>query len=130
MSNKEQTLFSTFLDKLKGKYIPNEKEQRIIDIVEEMCNQSDSDIKMAPLTHRYFIVNKRLEYWIRISEFEVTITNHKFTLNYSGNAKFHTLLQNTVSNSIEQARNEFEETVFQNEVELLDNIKQSLTLKY
>ena len=127
--NKTETLFSNLLDRVKGKYVPNEKEQRIIDIVDELCKHSESDIKVAPLTQRYFIVNKTLEYWVRISEFEVTITNHKFTLNYGGTNKFHTLLADIISNTIEKARNEFEESVFQNEIELLDNIKQSLTLK-
>ena len=130
MVNQTQTLFSSIMSNIRGKYKPNEKEQRIIDIVEEMCKHPQSDIKMAPLTHRFFIVNKQKEYWIRITEFEVTITNHKFTLQYSGVSKFHDILSDIVRSAIEKARDEFDESVFQNELELLDNIKQSLTLKY
>ena len=53
-------------NKLIPKYKPNEKEQLILDIVTNLCEQSDTDIKMAPISGRYFLVNKRLEYWVRL----------------------------------------------------------------
>ncbi len=109
-------------EKLIPKYKPNKKEQLILDIVTSMCEQSDTDIKMAPLTHRYYLVNKRLEYWVRLYDNGVTITNHKFTFSYGAPQAYQNLLIEKVVKAIEKSRDEFEKTIFENEVELLENI--------
>ncbi len=117
-----QTLFEKLLEKVSPKFKPNEKEALIISIIKEMCSQSDTDIMMAPISGRYFIVNKRLEYWVRLWEDGVTITNHKFTFSNSSPQAFQSLLIKEVEKAIEKSRDEFETAVFQNEVELLENI--------
>ena len=114
-------------EKLNPKYKFNEKEQLIFDIVTNLCEQSDTEIKMAPISGRYFLVNKRLEYWLRIGDDGITITNHKFTHSNYSPQRFQTILIEVVEHAIEVSRNEFERAVFQNEVELLENIKSSIT---
>ena len=109
-------------NKLIPKYKPNEKEQLILDIVTNLCEQSDTDIKMAPISGRYFLVNKRLEYWVRLWEEGITITNHKFTFTNTSLQSFQSIVINVVETAIEESRDEFETAVFQNEVELLENI--------
>lgn len=109
-------------EKIIPKYKPNEKEQLILDIITNLCEQSDTDIKMAPISGRYYMVNKRLEYWVRVWEDGITITNHKFTFENRGLQAFQTLVIDVVQQSIEKSRSEFEEAVFQNEIELLGNI--------
>jgi hypothetical protein len=109
-------------EKLNPKYKFNEKEQLILDIVTNLCEQSDTEIKMAPISGRYFLVNKRLEYWLRIGDDGITITNHKFTYSNMSPQRFQTIVIEVVVRAIEVSRNEFETAVFQNEVELLENI--------
>jgi hypothetical protein len=109
-------------EKLNPKYKFNEKEQLIFDIVTNLCEQSDTEIKMAPISGRYFLVNKRLEYWLRIGDDGITITNHKFTYSNMSPQQFQTIVIKLVEDAIEVSRNEFETAVFQNEVELLENI--------
>jgi hypothetical protein len=109
-------------EKLIPKYKLNKKEQLILDIVTNMCEQPDTDIKMAPLTHRYYLVNKRLEYWVRLYDNGITITNHKFTFSYGAPQAYQDMLIKRVTEAIEKSRDEFELAVFQNEVELLENI--------
>ena len=113
-------------ERLLPKYKPNKKEQLILDIVTSMCEQSDTDIKMAPLTHRYYLVNKRLEYWVRLYDNGITITNHKFTFSYGAPQAYQDLLIEKVVKAIEKSRDEFEAAVFQNELELLENISASI----
>lgn len=122
----EETWFERILTRIQTPKKWNDKEQLIIDILSKICELEDTEIKVAPVTGRYFIVNKRLEYWIRINEHEVSITNHRFTLNYIGIGAFHYLLTKIVAKQVEKQRDEFEKTVFQNEVELLENIKGSI----
>ena len=109
-------------DKLNPKYRVNQKEQLILDIINNLCEQADTDIKMAPISGRYFLVNKRLEYWVRIWEDGITITNHKFTFTNSALQSFQKLVIDIVEGAIEKSRDEFETAVFQNEVDLLENI--------
>jgi len=116
-------------DKLNPKYKFNEKEQLIMDIVTNLCKQSDTDIKMAPISGRYFLVNKRLEYWLRIGDDGITITNHKFTYSNMSPQQFQGIVISVVENAIEESRNEFEMAVFQNEVELLENIITNIKTK-
>jgi hypothetical protein len=109
-------------EKLIPKYKPNPKEQLILDIVTNLCEQSDTDIKMAPISGRYYLVNKRLEYWVRLWEDGITITNHKFTFTNTSLQSFQAIVIGVVESAIEKSRDEFEQAVFQNEVELLENI--------
>jgi hypothetical protein len=109
-------------EKINPSYKPNEKERLILDVVENMCNQNDTDIKMAPLSGRYYLVNKRKEFWIKIYDNGITITNHKFTFSHYAIQSFQDLIIRKVEAAIEKSRDEFEEAIFQNEVELLENI--------
>ena len=107
---------------INPKYKPNQKEKLIIDIIQNMCDQSDTDIRMAPITGRYYIVNKRLEYWVKVYDDGISITNHKFTFTNHASQLFQSVLIKIIQKTMENHRNEFESTVFQNEMELLENI--------
>jgi hypothetical protein len=109
-------------EKIWPVYKMNEKEKLTYDVIKMLCEQSDTDLKIAPISGRYFMVNKRLSYWAKVEDFSVSITNHRFTLTNSVNGEYQKLLVKMVDEFIEADRNEFEETIFQNEVELLENI--------
>jgi hypothetical protein len=116
-------------EKIIPKYKPNEKEKLILDIVTNLCEQNDTEIKMAPISGRYYLVNKRLEYWVRIWEDGITITNHKFTFTNTALQSFQEGVIKIVENAIEKSRDEFEQAVFQNEIELLQNISVNIKTK-
>jgi len=75
------------------------------------------------------LVNKRLEYWVKIGDDGITITNHRFTYSNMSPQQFQTIVIKAVENAIEKSRNEFEAAVFQNEVELLENIVINIKIK-
>ena len=109
-------------EKLIPKYKLNKKETLILDVITNLCTHPDTDIKMAPITGRYYLVNKKLEYWIRVWDDGITITNHKFTFTNTSPQGFQSMVIKIVEKAIEKSRDEFEAAVFQNEVELLENI--------
>lgn len=115
-------MLKTLKQKIWPPYKMNDKEKLTYDVIKMLCEQSDTDLKIAPLTGRYFMVNKRLSYWAKVEDFSVSITNHKFTLTNTVNSEYQKLLVEMINQFIEADRNEFEETIFQNEVELLENI--------
>ena len=116
-------MFKAIKEKLWPPYQMNEKEQLTFDVIKMLCEQPDTDLKIAPLTGRYFMVNKRLSYWAKVEDFSVSITNHKFTLTNTINAEYQKLITAMVNEFVEADRTEFEQTIFQNEVELLQSIK-------
>jgi len=113
-------------DKIIPKYKPNEKEKLILDVVNNLCQHPDTDILMAPLSSRYYLINKKLEYWVRVYDNGITITNHKFTFSNTSPEMFQDMIVELISNAIEKSRDEFETAVFQNELELLENIVTSI----
>lgn len=113
-------------DKIIPKYKPNEKEKLILDVINNLCEHPDTDILMAPLSARYYLINKKLEYWVRVYDNGITITNHKFTFSNTSHSMFQDMIVELVANTIEKNRDEFETAVFQNELELLENISASI----
>ena len=115
-------LINWFKENVIPKYKMNEKETLILDVVSTLCEHPHTDIKMAPITGRYYLVNKELQYWIRLWDDGITITNHKFTFTNASPQGYQHMLIKIVEKAIEKSRDEFEKTVFQNEVHLLQNI--------
>ena len=119
-------MLSWLKDKMIPKYKPNEKEQLILEVIANLCQHSETDILMAPLSGRYYLINKKLEYWVRVYDNGITITNHKFTFSNTSPQTFQDMIVELISNAIEKSRDEFETAVFQNELELLENIVTSI----
>ena len=119
-------MLSWLKDKMIPKYKPNEKEQLILEVITHLCQHSETDILMAPLSGRYYLINKKLEYCVRVYDNGITITNHKFTFSNTSPQTFQDMIVELISNAIEKSRDEFETAVFQNELELLENIVTSI----
>ena len=119
-------MLSWLKDTIIPKYKPNEKEKLILEVVSNLCQHPDTDILMAPLSGRYYLINKKLEYWVRVYDNGITITNHKFTFSNTSPQMFQDMIIELVVHAIEKSRDEFENAVFQNELELLENISASI----
>lgn len=123
---KYKVILNWLRKKFIPKYKPNEQEQLILTIIQNLCKDPYTDIKMAPISDRYYLINKQLEYWIKVQENFISITNHKFTFTSHSHHAFHSLVVSTIRRSIEQDRVDFESTVFQNEVNLLKTISENI----
>ena len=116
-------------DKLIPKYKLNKTEELIVSIIKSLLEQEDTDIKMAPISSRYYIVNKRLEYWVRVNEYGISITNHKFSYTNVSVVQFRDMIAKMIESAMEANRTEFEKAVFKNEVELLESIVKNIKQK-
>ena len=119
-------MLSWLKDTIIPKYKPNEKEKLILEVVSNLCQHLDTEILMAPLSGRYYLINKKLEYWVRVYDNGITITNHKFTFSNTSPQMFQDMIVELIVHAIEKSRDEFENAVFQNELELLENISASI----
>ena len=114
---------------IKPPYKLGETEQLLLDIVNLMCEQEDTDFMMAPTVGKYYVSNRRMEYYIVINDFGIAITNHKFSFERSISSNFSTILINRVQQSMDIDREAFEKDVFRNQLDLLSDIKVSLITK-
>jgi|694.fasta_scaffold108630_7 hypothetical protein len=114
---------------IKPPYKLGETEQLLSDIVNLMCEQEDTDFMMSPGFGKYYVSNRRMEYYIVINDFYIAITNHKFSFERSISSNFSTILINRVQESMDIDREAFEKDVFRNQLDLLEDIKVSLITK-
>lgn len=119
-------LFQYIAEKFFPKYKPTQHEELIIEIINLLFNESDTECITAPISERYYISNKRLGYWVRIGDTAITITNHKFTYVSQSPMNFNNYVVRVVREHIERDRQEFEKEIFKNELDLLTNIKKSI----
>ena len=121
-----KSLFTKFKEKIIPSFKPQEHEQLVIDIIGLLFDDEDTECITAPISGKYYISNKRLGYYVKVGDTSVTITNHKFTYVAQSPLPFNDYVINVVRDYIEKDREEFEKKVFQNELELLKNIKSSI----
>lgn len=105
----------------------NDKEQLLYDIFKLLLNRSDTECITAPISAVYYISNQKLQYWVKVWDEGVTITNHKFSFSHdTTNHRFQREIIAMVQEFMEKDRAQFEKTVFQNEVDMLKEIKQNI----
>ena len=107
-------------------YQLDETEKLIKDIIVGMLGNENTEAITAPLSGAYYISNETLHYYIKIDEFSINITNHKFSFKEGITSKFGNMIIGIVKEFMEKNRKEFEKTVFTNQIELLKNIKNNL----
>lgn len=122
-------MFKTIKEKFFPSYKPNDREQLIVDIIESLLSDADTECITAPISGKYYITNKRLSYWVKVSGENITITNHKFTFSSNAVLTFNDYVIGIIRDYLEKDRQEFEDTVFENEIELLENIKSNIKFK-
>lgn len=126
--DKVQSLHTKIYSFIFKPYLPNEKEQLILDIVSLLLfsRPDTTECITAPVSGIYYVSNEKLGYWAKVSDDSITLTNHKFSFNHEGNFKFQKMIIEMIHTFMENDRALFEQTVFQNEVEMLKNIKEKI----
>ncbi len=110
--------------KRKPKY--NDKEAKLLEVVNKMVTSPDVDLVCNPMSGVYYISNEKIHYYMKVTEFEISITNTKFAYNHVYTSGFGTEILNIVRAAIDQQVEEFDRKVFINEVNLLTNIEKAI----
>ena len=122
-------LFSYVKEKFFPSYKPNQQEELVSEIIDLLFNSEDTECITAPISGKYYISNKTLNYWVKVSDTSITITNHKFTYVVQSPILFNEQVIRKVKEYIEKDREQFEQQVFQNELDLLYNIRENIETK-
>lgn len=110
----------------KKSRIYNDKEAKLLEVVQKMVTSSDVDLVYNPMNNVFYLSNEKLHYYMKITDFEITITNTKFNYNHTYSSQFGNELLAIVKDAIHLRVQEFDRKVFVNEVNLLTNIEKTI----
>lgn len=119
-------IFQKIENFFKRKRIYNDKEAKLLEVVQKMVTSPDVDLVCNPMSNVFYLSNEKLHYYMKITDFEVTITNTKFNYNHTYSSEFGNELLSLVRDAIHLQVQEFDRKVFVNEVSLLTNIEKSI----
>lgn len=119
-------IFQKIENFFKRKRIYNDKEAKLLEVVQKMVTSPDVDLVCNPMSNVFYLSNEKLHYYMKITDFEVTITNTKFNYNHTYSSEFGNELLSLVRDAIHLQVEEFDRKVFVNEVSLLTNIEKSI----
>lgn len=110
------------------KYTPTEQETHFIELIEKMLKHPVTVVKTTPLSRKFFLVNEDLHYYVRISSQGIQVTNSKFSFAKPLHEKVHGRIVKEVYEYLETECSSLEVKMFQNENNLLTEVKTKLEI--
>ena len=100
------------------------EEQKIKEMIVSILKKENTKVSMAPLSKKYFIINKDIELNILVDGGAelVKTANHKFKYGWKFRGEFINQMINLVISWIEADRAVIESEIFINEINLLNDI--------
>ncbi len=100
------------------------EEQKIKEMIVSILKKENTKVNMAPLSKKYFIINKDIELNILVDGGAELIktANHKFKYGWKFRGDFINQMIDLVIAWIESDRAKIESEIFLNEINLLNNI--------
>ena len=101
------------------------EEQKIKEMIVSILKKENTKVNMAPLSKKYFIINKDIELNILVDGGAELIktANHKFKYGWKFRGDFINQMIDLVIAWIESDRAKIESEIFLNEINLLNNIE-------
>lgn len=100
------------------------EEQKIKEMIVSILKKENTKVNMAPLSKKYFIINKDIELNILVDGGAelVKTANHKFKYGWKFRGDFINQMIDLVIEWIENDRSKIEAEIFINEINLLNSI--------
>lgn len=100
------------------------EEQKIKEMIVSILKKENTKVNMAPLSKKYFIINKDIELNILVDGGAelVKTANHKFKYGWKFRGDFINQMIDLVIEWIENDRAKIESDIFVNEINLLNDI--------
>jgi hypothetical protein len=107
----------------------NEKEKFIIEIIESLLLNKDTNCSFSYLSGTYLIINQSLNINIRIDYYNINISGGEIIFSTNTSIKFNQIVFNLLNKNIEDNKLEIENKFFENEIESLKNINNKLIIE-
>jgi len=108
------------------KYTPTLQEQQFIDIVTKLLEHPKTSLRMAPISHKYYLSNTAKHYEIMIRDNGIQITNSKFFCAKIIHPKAFNMLVDLIEGAMEIDRQKSEDVIFKNETRMLEAVINNL----
>lgn len=115
-------IFKNWFNKLQY----SEDELLVKEVIEKMINNADTRYRLSPLSQDLLLKNPKAKYYLLLSGNKIKISNHDFVLNNTYRASFAEEMKDLIFERMEQERKSAISEIFQNELNLLTRIKDSL----
>lgn len=112
----------------KNYKIKTEKEQEVYDIILNICQVEETEVRVDPKTFEYFISLEANHYDIIVDSNGVIITNSKFSLRERFDVKFLELLKDIAAERASKDRQKVKEEILSRETIMLKEIKNNIEL--
>jgi len=110
----------------KSKINDSEEAKTTIDIVNKLLDRGDVERMISPISDEYFLIDKVNEYCVVIGHDAIILANHKFSINVKLGLSFTESVKKIVRDRLEDERQTLKATLFENKVDLLKRIKDSI----
>lgn len=113
---------------LAGEWMYNPKSASMDEIlIKKIINSAlerDTEKLHSPSLDEYFIIDRKNQIYICISDNNIRISNHDFHYNKQFNLKTTTMFKDIVRVKIDMERDELKKELFRNEIDLLHKINE------
>lgn len=120
-----------------GKKATGDDCQFIVDIINNYSEDKSIKKLISPISDEYYLLDDENQVSICISDNEIILSNHVYLYKKSFNLSFTESLKTQVKGHMEREMQELKRTLFNNEINLLEKIKDisehkknSLTIKH
>lgn len=109
-------------------YKPTEQENEFIELVKDLLNHPDTVVRMSFYSRKYFLTNEKKHYHMMLQSPNIQVTNTKFSFCKSMHPKAFDMVLKIVNTFIEKDRQILEDQIFQNENNMLREVRTNLKL--
>lgn len=112
--------------RFKSRLDDNEEAKETIEIVNKLLDRTDVERIISPISDEYFLIDKVNEYCVVIGHDKIILANHKFSTTVELGLSFTEKVKTIVRDRLEDERQALKATLFENKIDLLRRIKNSI----
>lgn len=106
--------------------VKNDNEDNIISICRNLIKNKSSELLICPISGKRYIINKKLETYIVISERAIDLVNKKHLFNNTICLKSYEIILKIFNGHVEMRRKELESKIFADVKQSLDTIREEI----
>lgn len=104
----------------------NEEAKETLEIVNKLLARTDVERLISPKSDEYFLIDRVNQYCVVIGDDKILIANHTFSVPVELGLEFTESVKKIVRDKLEDERQALKGSLFENKVDLLKRIKDSI----
>lgn len=122
--------FQKVIQKLIPKYQVLDKEKSVEELLTSILELDDTKVIHSPISGIYYVFNSSLGYNLRVTRYNITVSNHDFSFQEDLSEAFSKHLNDLLDAYLESEISNIEREVEENRMDLLGKMKNRILIKY